>query len=460
MKIYLVGGAVRDLLLKQSPKDKDYVVVGSNINEMEKLEFKQVGNDFPVFLHPETGEEYALARTEVKTGKGYNGFSTYFSEDTTIEEDLSRRDLTINSIAYDEKHNQYIDPYNGQSDLKNKILRHTTIAFKEDPLRVIRLARFYARLPDFTIAEETKALCKEMVNNGELNHLTTERIWKEIQKVFLESVDSDHNKPSRFFYFLQEIGALKVILPELDALKDIPQSEIHHPEKCSFVHTMLVLDKATELLKEKDEQKVFHLNNNFKKEEQVAILFSALLHDLGKGVTPKEILPRHIGHEEAGVPLVEQVCDRLRVPSLCKHLSMVVCQDHLRIHRALENNHKTLVKMYKHFDYRRNPQFLNMITLVCQADSQGRLNFEDRPYPQREYLLTIFNHLKRNYPVELIEKYKNDTEKLIKNLYQFELNFLKNEKTKFLKSLENKILQNEIDQNLKQDYSKIMKFNQ
>lgn len=432
LKTYLVGGAVRDKLLNRESKDKDYVVVGSTIDEMEKLGFEKVGADFPVFLHPTTKEEYALARTEIKTGKGYNGFTTYFSPETTLEEDLARRDLTINAIAYDEKNNVYIDPYKGMEDLKNKVLRHTTEAFNEDPLRVLRLARFYARYKDFSIAKETKDFCHSLLE--ELNDLTPERVWKEIEKVFTEE------KPSRFFYFLEEIGALKIIMPELANLKDVPQTAIHHPEICSFVHTMMVLDRASELC----------LNNEkYNKEEKTAILFAALTHDLGKGITPKELLPKHSNHEINGVPLIKDVCDRLKVPNLVKHLSLLVGGQHLKVHNSMELNPKTIVRLFKEWDYNRRPKMVEMLALVCQADSQGRLTFEKRPYPQREYLMKIFEEIKQTNLSSVIEKYKDNKVLLIDNIYKKRLDVAKRVKPELITSL-----------SIDYDLEKMMKFNQ
>lgn len=432
LKTYLVGGAVRDKLLNRESKDRDYVVVGSTIEEMEKLGFEKVGADFPVFLHPITKEEYALARTEIKTGKGYNGFTTFFSKETTLEEDLARRDLTINAIAYDEKNNVYIDPYKGMEDLKNKVLRHTTEAFKEDPLRVLRLARFYARYKDFSIAKETKDFCHSLLE--ELNDLTPERVWKEIEKVFTEE------KPSRFFYFLEEIGALKIIMPELANLKDVPQTAICHPEICSFVHTMMVLDRASELC----------LNNEkYNKEEKTAILFAALTHDLGKGITPKELLPKHLNHEINGVPLIKDVCDRLKVPNLVKHLSLLVGEQHLKVHNSMELNPKTIVRLFKEWDYNRRPKMVEMLALVCQADSQGRLTFEKRPYPQREYLMRIFEEIKQTNLSSVIEKYKDNKVLLIDNIYKKRLDVAKKIKPELITSL-----------SIDYDLEKMMKFNQ
>lgn len=437
-EVYLVGGAVRDMLLGLEPKDKDYVVIGSTPEEMINLGYEAIDASFPVFLHPETKYEYALARGEKKNGVGYRGFEIDFSPTTSIEQDLARRDLTINAIAFEENSKKFIDPFNGIEDLKNKVLRHTTEAFKEDPLRVLRLARFACRYSDFTVAEETILLCKEMIKNGELNHLTAERVYKEITKVFTE------DKPSIFFDFLQKVGALKVILPELDALKDVPQVAEHHPEICSFKHTMLVIDKASDLIK-KEEKK----GNTYSNEEKTAILFSALVHDLGKGITPKELLPRHLQHEEKGIPLINEVCERLKVTNLTKKVSLLVGENHLKIHRALENNHKTLLKYYMLYDYHRNSKLLDLITLSCKADSQGRLGFEDRPYPQRDFLMNCFSYVKEQKLTEVIERFKDNTKVLVEQIYKHKLHFMKEIKDKELVKIK---LQEEV-------LGKMMRFN-
>ena len=437
-EVYLVGGAVRDMLLGLEPKDKDYVVIGSTPEEMINLGYEAIDASFPVFLHPETKYEYALARGEKKNGVGYRGFEIDFSPNISIEQDLARRDLTINAIAFEENSKKFIDPFNGIEDLKNKVLRHTTEAFKEDPLRVLRLARFACRYSDFTVAEETILLCKEMVKNGELNHLTAERVYKEIIKVFTE------DKPSIFFDFLQKVGALKIILPELDALKDVPQVAEHHPEICSFKHTMLVIDKASDLIKEEEKK-----GNTYSNEEKTAILFSALVHDLGKGITPKELLPRHLQHEEKGIPLINEVCERLKVTNLTKKVSFLVGENHLKVHRALENNHKTLLKYYMLYDYHRNPKLLDLITLSCKADSQGRLGFEDRPYPQRDFLMNCFSYVKEQKLTEVIERFKDNTKVLVEQIYKHKLHSMKEIKDKELVKIK---LQEEV-------LGKMMRFN-
>lgn len=440
MKIYLVGGAVRDTLLKKEIKDKDFVVTGSTIDEMLSLGFEKVGADFPVFIHPETSEEYALARTEIKdeTKKGYHAFITHFSPETTLEEDLKRRDLTINAIAYS-KEEGYIDPYHGIQDLENKILRHTSLAFKDDPVRVLRLARFYARYEDFTIAEETKKLCQEMVLNGELEHLTSERVWKEFEKVFTE------NKPSKFFYFLQEIGALKIILPELDNLKDVPQPLEHHPENCSFIHTMMVLDKAAETARE----------HNLKGEDNTAICFSALVHDLGKALTPKEEWPHHRQHEERGEEPIKQVCDRLKVQSDVKRLALMTGVNHLRVHKIMESNPKTITRYFTEWDYNRRPHTVKLMAMVCEADSKGRLNFEDRPYPQNQFLIDIMEAIKSVDLSSIFQKDNSHTknvEQIKSKIYNLRLRQAKETKQELLTSIL-------IDNKMKLDLSKLHVYN-
>lgn len=418
MKKYLVWWAVRDKLLNREIKDKDYVVVWSTVEEMLELWFIKVWADFPVFLHPKTKEEYALARTEIKNGVWYNWFKTFFSKETTLEDDLKRRDLTINSIAFDEEKNIFIDPFGWIKDLENKILKHTSEAFSDDPLRVLRLARFYARYEDFEIDFSTKEFCKKLI--PEIKFLKVERIFQEIEKVFTE------NKPSRFFYFLEEIWVLKEFMKELSDLKDVPQPVLHHPEICSFKHSMMVLDKWRELLKEK----------KFTKEEKTAFLFSALLHDLWKWITPKELLPSHIWHEKAWVPLVENICKRLKVPFFVKKLSTLFCEDHMKIHKILEVNSKTLLKFYKRWDYKRKPIFTEMMVLLAEADAKWRLTFENREYPQKDFLEKIFFWLKNLDLSEIINKNKENIPKMKNEIHKKELEFIKKFRENYF--LENK----------------------
>ncbi|MCY9861486.1 multifunctional CCA addition/repair protein [Vibrio coralliirubri] len=366
-KIFLVGGAVRDILLNRTPKDHDYVVVGSTPEEMLANGFKCVGKDFPVFLHPDSGDEYALARTERKSGVGYTEFTFDTSKTITIEEDLQRRDLTINSIAQDLDTGDFIDPYNGINDLENRIIRHVSGAFGEDPLRVLRTARFLARYQHlgFSVAEETIELLKEMASSGELMHLTAERVWGEIQSALKTET------PTAFFELLHEVGALDFILPELDCLWGVPQVEKHHPEVDTGVHIMMALNTAK------------HLTTD------TVTLFGVLLHDLGKGITPEDVLPQHINHEETGVPLVKDVSERLKVSTAHREFAMIFCEQHLRIHRCMEMNKKSLLNLLIRLDARRKPDRLVQFCLAAEADAKGRLGLEDKPYPQKQFLIEV-----------------------------------------------------------------------
>ncbi|UTH73864.1 multifunctional CCA addition/repair protein [Chromobacterium sp. IIBBL 290-4] len=363
MDIYIVGGAVRDRLLNLPVKDRDWVVVGATPETMLAQGYRPVGKDFPVFLHPKTQEEYALARTERKIAKGYHGFSFHTSPDVTLEEDLARRDLTINAIA-EAADGALTDPYNGQADLKAGILRHVSEAFVEDPVRILRLARFAARF-DFAVAPETMALMRRMVDNGEADALVAERVWQELAKGLMEK------KPSRMFLVLRECGALKRILPEVDALFGVPQRADYHPEIDCGDHTMRVLDYAAAA------------------DYPLAVRFAALSHDLGKALTPEHVLPRHIAHEERGIAPLAELCRRLRVPNDCRDLAHITTVNHTKVHQAFELRPTTVLRMLKDCDALRRPErFLQMLD-ACLADARGRLNFEDTPYPQRDYLADI-----------------------------------------------------------------------
>jgi tRNA nucleotidyltransferase (CCA-adding enzyme) len=355
MKIYSVGGAVRDELLGLAVQDKDYVVVGATPEQMEALGYKPVGKDFPVFLHPRTHEEYALARTERKTAKGYKGFQVYASPDVTLEQDLVRRDLTINAIAKDEA-GKLIDPFNGQADIKNKILRHVSAAFIEDPVRILRAARLAARFTEFSIAPETMQLMRRMVQDGEVDALVSERVWQELSKGLMEA------RPSRMFEVLRECGALKKILPEVDCLWGVPQPPQHHPEVDTGVHVMMVIDYAA--------------SQNY----SLPVRFAALMHDLGKGTTPKDILPRHIGHEERSVNLLKEVCKRLRVPNDCRELAQIVARFHGKAGRVEEMRPGTLVQFLYDTDAIRQPERFKEFLRACESDSRGRTGYEDKPY--------------------------------------------------------------------------------
>lgn len=362
MQTYLVGGAVRDHLLNRPVKDNDWVVVGATPEEMISKGYEQVGADFPVFLHPDTKEEYALARTERKSGKGYQGFVCDFSSAVTLEEDLLRRDLTINAMAQDSD-GKIIDPYNGQTDLQNRILRHVSPAFQEDPLRVLRVARFAARFAGlgFRIADETMDLMKQMVVGNELDHLVAERVWTETQRSLGE------NSPDTYFRVLRECGALKVWFEELDALFGVPQPEKHHPEIDTGEHALLCLQAAQKL------------------SDSTAVRWAALIHDLGKGRTPESEWPRHFGHEKKGLSPVKQLCNRLKAPNDAKTLALLSSEFHTHVHRAFELRPDTLLKLFDQVDAWRRPERFEDFLLVCIADARGRTGLEECDYPQAEY---------------------------------------------------------------------------
>jgi tRNA nucleotidyltransferase (CCA-adding enzyme) len=372
MKTYAVGGAVRDALLGLAVQDRDWVVVGSTPEAMAALGYAPVGKDFPVFLHPQTREEYALARTERKTARGYKGFAVQADPSVTLEEDLARRDLTVNAMAVIEAlaheppsawTGQIEDPFHGQRDLQAKVLRHVTGAFAEDPVRILRLARFAARFADFSVADETMALMRQMVEDGEVDHLVPERVWQELAKGLMSE------KPSRMFEVLRACGALKVLLPELDRLWGVPQRAEHHPEVDTGVHMMLVMDMAAQL------------------NAPLAVRVACLLHDLGKGTTPADVLPRHIGHEGRSVKLLLKVCDRLRVPSDCKELAEVVAREHGNIHRSDDLNAEALMRLLERCDAIRQPERFARVLQACECDARGRLGFADAAYSQASRLL-------------------------------------------------------------------------
>ncbi|WP_299019397.1 multifunctional CCA addition/repair protein [uncultured Photobacterium sp.] len=368
MQTYLVGGAVRDALLGLTVKDKDWVVVGATPQQMLDRGYSQVGSDFPVFLHPKTKQEYALARTERKSGHGYTGFICHSAPDVTLEQDLMRRDLTINAIARADDGTLF-DPYNGQQDLQNKQLRHVSPAFVEDPLRVLRVARFAARFAHlgFTVAPETMALMQEMVVAGELKALTPERVWKEWEK----SLSSAN--PEVFLKVLRQCGALGVIMPELDALFGIPQPEQWHPEIDCGLHTVLVAEQAARL------------------SEAPIIRFAAQVHDLGKALTPKEEWPSHTMHCQTGLNAIKALCQRLRIPNDYRDLALVVCAQHTKIHNAHELRPGTFIKIFDQMDAWRKPERIGQLALCCHADVRGRTNHEDDAYPQADSLQTAFS---------------------------------------------------------------------
>ncbi|MEH0388802.1 multifunctional CCA addition/repair protein [Vibrio mimicus] len=367
MQIYLVGGAVRDQLLQLPVYDRDWVVVGSSPQAMLAAGFQAVGKDFPVFLHPKTKEEHALARTERKTGVGYTGFACHYAPDVTLEEDLLRRDLTINAMAQDEL-GQVIDPYGGQRDLAAKVLRHVSPAFVEDPLRVLRVARFAAKLAHlgFTVAEETMQLMTDIAQSGELGHLTAERVWQEWHK----SLSTNH--PEVFLQVLRDCGALAVVLPELDRLFGVPQPEKWHPEIDTGIHTLMVTKQAALL------------------SDSLPVRFSAQVHDLGKGVTPPSEWPSHKLHCHTGLKVIESLCDRIRVPNEFRDLALAVCAQHSNIHRADELKPTTKLKVLGLLDVWRKPERLEQVLLCCEADHRGRLGLEEKPYPQRDIFLRAY----------------------------------------------------------------------
>jgi tRNA nucleotidyltransferase (CCA-adding enzyme) len=386
MQIFSVGGAIRDALLRQPVKDKDWVVVGATPAEMTAMGYQTVGKDFPVFLHPNSREEYALARTERKTAPGYRGFVVHASPDVSLEEDLARRDLTINAMALPEAHSGLlslappersektfedvfstygIDPYHGWQDLKAKTLRHVTTAFREDPVRILRLARFAARFPDFNIAPETLQLMQDMVQAGEVEHLVPERVWQELAKGLMTQ------KPSRMFEVLKACGALQVLLPEVNALWGVPQRAEHHPEIDTGVHLMMVLDMSAQL------------------NAPLPVRVACLMHDLGKGTTPPSEWPRHLAHEQRSAKLLKQVCERLRVPVACKELADVVAREHGNIHRSNDLNAAALMRLLERCDAIRKPERWPEILLACECDARGRLGFEDAVYAPKERLLKV-----------------------------------------------------------------------
>jgi tRNA nucleotidyltransferase (CCA-adding enzyme) len=367
MATYLVGGAVRDQLLGRPVGERDWVVVGLQPADMEAAGYKPVGRSFPVFLHPETNEEYALARTERKIAPGYHGFEFHAAPDVTLEQDLARRDLTINAMAMDEA-GEIVDPLGGRQDLDNRLLRHCSSAFREDPVRILRLARFAARFAPlgFEVAEETLVLCREMVGAGEVDALVPERVWQELSRALTEPA------PAVFIRVLRDCGALAVLFPEIDCLFGIPQRQDHHPEVDTGVHVLMALEQAVPLT------------------DELETRFAVLVHDLGKGNTPSDELPRHRGHEERGVPLVQGLCDRYRVPNACRETGRLVARHHLLAHIALKLRPARIVQLFEELDAFRKPERLDRYLDACEADARGRSRFEDRHYPQRGYLRAAF----------------------------------------------------------------------
>ena len=363
MQVYLVGGAVRDQLLGRTVTEHDYVVVGVTPQQMLAQGYMPVGSDFPVFLHPQTKEEYALARTERKSGVGYGGFTFYTSPDLSLKDDLIRRDLTINAMAQTTD-GQIIDPYGGQQDLAQRILRHVSPAFVEDPLRVLRVARFAARYADlgFQVATETLALMQQLVEQGELAYLSPERIWKETQRALTEA------HAEVYFEVLRACGALKAIMPEVDALFGVPQRPEYHPEVDTGIHTLMTLQRACE------------------QQYSDRVRFAAVLHDLGKALTPTDQLPRHVEHEARGVEPIRQLCQRLKVPTQYQQLAELVCREHLLCHRVMELRAGTIWRLLQRLDVLRRPERVEEFIQACECDARGRLGLEQRPYPQADFL--------------------------------------------------------------------------
>jgi tRNA nucleotidyltransferase (CCA-adding enzyme) len=362
MQTYIVGGAVRDALLGLPVNDRDWVVVGASPQQLIAAGFLPVGKDFPVFLHPQTKEEYALARTERKTAAGYHGFVFHAEPNVTLEQDLARRDLTINAMAQDPQ-GRVVDPFNGRRDLQSRVLRHVTAAFREDPVRILRLARFAARFADFSVAPETMQLMREMVESGEVDALVAERVWQELARGLMEG------RPSRMFEVLRECGALAKLLPEVDRLWGVPQRADYHPEVDTGVHLMMVLDMSARL------------------NAPLPVRFACLTHDLGKGTTPADVLPRHTGHEKRSADLLRNVCDRLRVPTECRELADVVAREHGNIHRCMDIGAAALVRLLERCDAFRKPQRFEQVLLACECDARGRGGKEEDAYPPRERLM-------------------------------------------------------------------------
>jgi len=391
MQVYLVGGAVRDRLLGLPERDRDWVVVGSTPEEMVAAGYKQVGASFPVFIHPQTGEEYALARTERKTGKGYHGFAVDFNPNVTIEEDLRRRDITINAMALDAEGN-LIDPYGGAYDLTDRRIRIVSDAFEEDPVRVFRVARFAARF-GFVVSADAASRSTNVVKRGALAELPVERIWTELQKGLMT------NRPERFISLLFQFGALKKIMPELSSLKDVPQPAAHHPEICAFKHTLLALRQAAKM------------------ETDLRIRWAVLLHDLGKATTPQEEWPRHIAHEHRGIPLVEAVCERFKVSKDMSQFAVLVCKHHLDIHRFHAMKGRALYERILTLDAIRRPDRFADILKACECDARGREGLEDRPYDNPEHWMTVA----RIVANVKLEKGEKSTEEYIADLRQMRI---------------------------------------
>jgi len=406
VEVYIVGGAVRDKILQIDTVDRDYVVVGSSVEEMVSLGYKPVGKDFPVFLHPKTKDEYALARTERKTAKGYHGFDFYTDPSITLEEDLCRRDLTINAIA-EGADGSLIDPFNGLDDIKSRILRHVSPAFAEDPVRILRVARFAARFAafGFIVAEETIQLMQNMVDNGEADALVAERVWQEFERALAEP------QPEVFFQVLRDCGALQRLFPEINNLFGVPQPEKWHPEIDSGVHTMMVLQQAARIT------------------DDIAVRYAALVHDLGKGITPKEELPSHKKHEARGIPLVKSLCERMKVPKLIRELALAVTEYHLHYHKIGEMKNTSIVKFFNNLDAYRRPERFQQFLLACEADSRGRTGYENTLPEQVGLCQNYFNATQAVAVADIVKAgYKGKA--IAEQLYRKRLSALRNYKAK------------------------------
>lgn len=393
MKIYMVGGAVRDQLMGLPIHDRDYVVVGATAEDMVLLGYTPVGKDFPVFLHPKTKEEYALARTERKTAPGYKGFAFRASPDVTLEEDLKRRDLTINAMALSDK-GELIDPYGGKNDLENKVFRHVSEAFQEDPVRILRVARFSARFPEFSIAEETMQLMKKMVKAGEVDALVPERTWKEISLGLMEQ------KPSKMMRVLKACGALEKILPEVYALFGVIQPEQYHPEIDAGEHTLLALDYAA------------------KKDFPLPVRFGVLLHDLGKGLTPPNQWPHHRAHEERGVPLVEAICKRLKVPNLYRDTATMITREHGNIRRSRELRAQTQVLLLERCDAFRRPERFRHVIDATECDLRGRKDRENVEFPQRDFWNLVFKAAQSVDAASIVKSLQGEFDEIPRTLHR------------------------------------------
>ena len=383
MKIYLVGGAVRDALMGHAGSDRDWVVVGGTPENLVAQGYQPVGRDFPVFLHPDTHEEYALARTERKTARGYHGFAVHAAPDVTLEEDLARRDLTINAIAQD-AHGQRTDPYGGERDIATKVLRHVTEAFREDPVRILRVARFAARFPDFTVAPETMALMREMVDSGEVDALVSERVWQELSRGLMAT------QPSRMLQVLRECGALQRLLPEVAQLYGVPQRAEYHPEIDTGIHLEMVLDQSARL------------------HAPLEVRFACLCHDLGKGTTPADVLPRHIGHEQRSEKLTRALCQRWRVPVECKELAELVAREHGNIHQSSSFGPEAVLRLLVRCDAWRRPERFLLALQACECDARGRLGKEEEAYMQGPRLALLLKAAQSVDSAAISEQALND----------------------------------------------------